>query len=88
MAQDETTAAKRTGTALMVVRAPAERVAPRPRTVPRPEFLSQMLAARDRLPIQRQRRRAPLSAALDAYAEGSDRGIPRLPAGSYRSRTI
>jgi len=52
------------------------------------EFISQLIAARDHLASQRARRRAAVDTALDAYDEGSARGIRRLPSGSYRSRTV
>ena len=85
---DDATESDAPGTALAIVR-PAEHVAPHlARTSASPDFLSQMLAARDRLPPQRARRQAPLSSALEAYAEGRTRGLPRLPPGFFSTRVI
>ena len=58
----------------------------RPETIP--EFLSQLIAERDRLPPQRLRRRAPLSAALSAYGEGERRDVRRLPKGFFTSAEV
>ena len=64
---------------------PAERVAPF-RHAPHADFLSQLLAARQHLPPQRERRRAAVGVAVTAYDEGGKRAVRRLPPG-YR-RTI
>lgn len=88
MAQSDTSSARPSGTALAVL--PGVR-GPRPsfaRLSTAADFLSQLLAERQHLPAQRARRRAPLGVVLEAYSEGRERGIPRLPAGSYRSRVV
>jgi hypothetical protein len=88
MAHDETPMMRMPGTAIAVVR-PATAAKPSlARTAINPDFISQMLAARDRLPAQRRRRQAPLEEALGAYAEGRDRGRPRLPPGFFSTRLI
>ncbi|CDP53749.1 hypothetical protein [Paradevosia shaoguanensis] len=46
-------------------------------------FLSQMIAERQRLPLQREKRRAPVDEAVGAYATGATRSVRRMPAG-YR----
>ncbi|AKR57404.1 hypothetical protein GCM10011321_37170 [Youhaiella tibetensis] len=46
-------------------------------------FLSQMIAERQRLPQQRDKRRAPVGEAVGAYATGINRAVRRMPAG-YR----
>lgn len=46
-------------------------------------FLSQMIAERQRLPQQREKRRAPVGEAVGAYATGITRANRRMPAG-YR----
>ena len=55
-------------------------------SAPEAEFLSQMIAERDRMAPQRRRRRAPLDAALSAYAAGEISDEARLPLGFFRSR--
>lgn len=46
-------------------------------------FASQLIASHQHLPIQRERRRAPASAAQNAYANGLTITVKRMPAG-YR----
>lgn len=46
-------------------------------------FLSQMIAERQRLAEQREKRRAPVGDAVGAYATGINRSVRRIPAG-YR----
>lgn len=46
-------------------------------------FISQMIAERQRLPDQREKRRAPVGEAVGAYAVGINRSVRRMPAG-YR----
>lgn len=48
-------------------------------------FLSQLIAERDHLPPQRERRRAPLATALLSYRETAVRTPPRLPPGYRKS---
>lgn len=75
------------GAGLPVVVTPAPpraRLADRGR--PAAAFLSQLIAARHHLEPQRARRRAPVTAAVDAYRIGASVAVRRLPAG-YR-RTI
>lgn len=50
------------------------------------DFVSQLLADRQHLTPQRERRRAQVGQAVDAYANGSKISVRRMPAG-YR-RTI
>jgi hypothetical protein len=88
MVHDETSTAHVPGTAVAVIRAADAGKPSTARTAPSPDFLSHMLAARDRLPAQRARRQAPLKQALGAYAEARDRGRPRLPPGFFSSRLI
>jgi hypothetical protein len=51
------------------------------RTAPSAAFVSQLLAARDRLPPQRERRRTSLDTALGAYAQGGRITQRRMPQG-------
>lgn len=48
-------------------------------------FLSQLIAERDHLPPQRERRRAPMATALLSYRETAVRTPPRLPPGYRKS---
>lgn len=62
--------------------------APRPslaRTAPPAAFISQLLAARDHLPVQRLKRRAPVAHAVAAYRSGGHVTERRLPAGYRRT---
>jgi hypothetical protein len=63
---------------------------PRPsllRLAPRASFLSQLIAERQHLAPQRQRRQLPPLQAVDAYAAGAGIAVPRLPAG-YRTTVV
>lgn len=51
------------------------------RSAPTAAFVSQLLAARDRLPVQRERRMASMDRALGAYAQGSKITQRRMPQG-------
>jgi hypothetical protein len=51
------------------------------------DFLSQLIAERQRLPPQRERRRASLGVAVDAYANGGKIAVRRVPAG-YRTTIV
>lgn len=50
-------------------------------------FVSQLLAARDNLPPQRQRRRGTSEGAIGAYAAGARVAVKRMPAG-YRKSVV
>lgn len=56
-------------------------------TAPNADFLSQLIAEHEHLPPQRVRRRAPVSEAVDAYANGGRIAVRRLPAG-YRTSVL
>ena len=51
------------------------------RSAPSAAFVSQLLAERDRLPAQRERRTASLDRALGAYAQGGRITQRRMPQG-------
>lgn len=55
------------------------------RLLPASQFLSQLIAERDRLPPQRLKRRATVATALGAYREGTGRAVPRVPKGFFRT---
>lgn len=70
---------------------PLETRAPRPslmRSAPEAAFISQLLAARERLDTQRIRRRAPVNIAVDAYRAGSTIAVRRLPQGYRRTVVV
>lgn len=78
MAQDDD---KPKGAGLPAVVMPRpERAIPVRGVTPAP-FLSQLIAARARITLQRERNRAPLGQALDAYAAGSAIAVRRMPQG-------
>lgn len=63
---------------------------PRPsllRLAPSAAFVSQLIAARDRLPPQRERRTASVDRALGAYRQGAGMAIKRMPEG-YRKTVL
>lgn len=67
---------------------------PRPNSRPsmarpsvRSDFLSQLIAERNRLPPQRNARRASPATAVDAYRSGRDMAVARMPQG-YRTTII
>lgn len=69
---------------------PVETPAQRPsltRTSPKAAFLSQLIAERQNLPVQRARRRAAVSVAVDAYADGARASTLRMPTG-YRKTIV
>jgi hypothetical protein len=75
-----------------VFRLPAVLDAPRQRLTlvhtPAPaDFLSQLIAERQHLAPQRERRRAPVGQAVDAYANGGRIAVRRMPAG-YRTTIV
>jgi hypothetical protein len=76
------------------------RAAPRPDQFPVPlgmalagrhpaaaEFLSQLIAERDRLPPQRDKRRAPIGHALHSYDSTARHAVRRIPPG-YRKTLV
>ena len=50
-------------------------------------FVSQLLAARQNLPPQRQRRRSTVESALGAYSAGASISVVRMPQG-YRKTIV
>lgn len=50
-------------------------------------FLSQLIAERQHLEVQRLRRRAGIAQAVDAYAMGLTMGVRRMPKG-YRKTVV
>jgi hypothetical protein len=88
MAQDDTAATGSRGTALVVSGRASSLKPSLARSSSNADFLSQMIAERQHLAPQRARRQAALGSALSAYAEGGVRGVPRLPAGFFRSRSV
>lgn len=80
------------GTAKQVFTLPVVEETPRERlmlvqTPAHADFLSQLIAARQHLPAQRERRRAPVHQAVDAYANGGKITVRRMPAG-YRKTIV
>lgn len=72
---------------LVPLEAPRERLRFVPSAAPSADFISQLIAENQHLPPQRQRRRAPVGVAVDAYAAASRSAVRRLPAG-YRKTMI
>jgi hypothetical protein len=60
---------------------------PLSRSAPNPEFISQLIAARDRMATQRLRRRDTPEAAASAYRHGARIAELRMPAG-YRKTVV
>lgn len=63
---------------------PLSAAGPRPslqRNVSDAAFVSQLIAARDRLPVQRERRRASAERAVGAYRQGASMTQRRMPLG-------
>lgn len=71
-----------TSTALVALRRPEPRGFAR--VAPDAAFVSQLIAERDHMAPQRERRRAPVGVAVGAYNTGSRIAIRRLPPG-YRT---
>jgi len=69
--------------ALVVLDAPAP-VEPRSDA----DFLSQLIAERQQLGPQRERRRASIGAATRTYATGANIAVRRVPAGYRTSRFV
>jgi hypothetical protein len=57
------------------------------RSAPVAAFVSQLLAARERLPVQRPSHTDSLDAALGAYGRGASIAVRRLPKGYRTSLT-
>ena len=69
---------------------PLEASSPRPsllRNDTRADFVSQLLAERAQLPIQRARRRSNAEGAIGAYADGARVSMKRMPVG-YRTTIV
>ncbi len=71
----------------MTIRTPRERLRLIHPAAPSAAFISQLIAEDQHLPPQRQRRRAPVGVAVDAYAAVSRSAVRRMPAG-YRTTVI
>jgi hypothetical protein len=56
-------------------------------SAPNVEFVSQLIAARDRMSVQRQRRRDTPEAAASAYRKGARIAERRMPVG-YRTTVV
>ena len=57
------------------------------RSLPRAAFISQLIAERQHLPVQRQRRRSTVNVALDAYEATERNSVLRMPPG-YRKTLL
>ncbi|WEK04469.1 MAG: hypothetical protein P0Y65_20210 [Candidatus Devosia phytovorans] len=69
---------------------PLEARQPRPsllRNQTRADFVSQLLAGREKLPPQRERRRGSSEGAIGAYSAGAKVAIKRMPLG-YRTTIV
>jgi len=69
---------------------PVEARQPRPsllRSQTRADFVSQLLAAREKMPPQRERRRGSSEGAIGAYSAGAKVAIKRMPIG-YRTTIV
>jgi len=51
-------------------------------------FISQLIAEREHLPPQRERRRAPVATALDRYEATEQQVVPRMPPGYRKSLSV
>jgi hypothetical protein len=58
------------------------------RILPGAGFLSQLIAARERLPVQRQRRRASVAVAISSYGATREQAVRRLPPGYGRTLVV
>jgi hypothetical protein len=50
-------------------------------------FISQLIAERQHLPPQRERRRAPMAEAVSSYGHTAEQSVRRLPPG-YRTTLL
>ncbi|MDB5539885.1 MAG: hypothetical protein JWQ89_1612 [Devosia sp.] len=83
---DENGTDKRVFRLPVVLDAPRERLKPA-NTPASVDFLSQLIAERQHLPPQRERRRVAVGEAVDAYANGGKIAVRRVPAG-YRTTIV
>jgi hypothetical protein len=51
------------------------------------DFLSQLIAEKQKMALQRGKRREPVETALNAYAQGSTIAVRRMPQG-YRKTVV
>jgi hypothetical protein len=58
------------------------------RSEPGASFVSQLIAERQHLPPQRQRRRASFDIAVDAYRTGAAMAVVRMPQGYRKTRIV
>jgi len=65
-----------------------EAARPAPRALAAAEFLSQLIAERDRLQPQRERRRAPVGHAVASYDLAAQQTVRRMPPGYRRTLTV
>ncbi|SFV37089.1 hypothetical protein SAMN05216456_2742 [Devosia crocina] len=72
---------------LPVPQAPAARQSSLSQGAPSAAFVSQLIAGRDRLPPQRERRLASLDRAVGAYRIGAGMAVKRMPEG-YRKTIL
>lgn len=56
-------------------------------SAPTAAFVSQLIAAREHLPVQRERRTASVDRAVGAYRQGAGISVPRMPQG-YRKTVV
>lgn len=56
-------------------------------SAPTAAFVSQLIAARDHLPPQRERRTASMDRAVGAYRQGAGVAVKRMPEG-YRKTVV
>lgn len=56
-------------------------------SAPTAAFVSQLIAAREHLPVQRERRMASVDRAVGAYRQGSVISVRRMPEG-YRKTVV
>ena len=69
---------------------PVTTAGPRPSlawSAPTAAFVSQLIAARDHLPPQRERRTASVDRAVGAYRQGAGVAVKRMPEG-YRKTVV
>jgi hypothetical protein len=73
------------GTSLVALTAGSTARRAIPGAAPDAGFISQLIAERDRLPPQREKRQAPVTTAISAYDQGERRDARRVPQGFFRS---
>jgi len=52
------------------------------------DFLSQLIAERNRMAVQREKKRAPLNVAASAYSAGGRIAHPSMPAGYGHTQSV